>query len=208
MSDAGQNNPLLTSADPLGSRLDSSYNPVYDGFIDLTNESSPPRPLQLSESSFSDPDIEDESISFLQEESPRATDLETMPRLQTPLQQEPSRKRRRLNSERASQSRRISSHLQDQRHTASGNFITLDSHTNEDHEEVLDLTAVDGIEALSKAQQQQKERHFALQEQQNQLVRDSVQSQISENKGPFKLGQLQCVICMDNMTDMTATHCG
>ena len=30
----------------------------------------------------------------------------------------------------------------------------------------------------------------------------------SKSSGPLKIGQRQCIICMDNMTDVTVTHCG
>lgn len=83
----------------------------------------------------------------------------------------------------------------------------LDPVVVEDLEEI-DLTAVDDDAGLARIQEDRRQRHEKLQEQQNALVSESVKAQTAENKGPIKLGQLQCVICMDNMTDMATTLCG
>ena len=82
------------------------------------------------------------------------------------------------------------------------NIILLD-----DVEEV-DLTEVGGERGLRKIQEDQRKRHEKLQEQQNHLLKDSVQAQESEKDGPVKLSKITCVICMENMTNITATHCG
>lgn len=77
--------------------------------------------------------------------------------------------------------------------------------------EEVDMTRVDDEIGLRKIQNAQRERHemqTKVQEKQNQLLKDSVQAQMEASKGPVRLGQLQCVICLENMTNMTATHCG
>ena len=71
----------------------------------------------------------------------------------------------------------------------------------------LDLTGQENDLALQKLQEQQRQRHTdqeRLQDEQNQRT---IQGQ-SQLQGPTKLSQVQCVICMDAMTDLTATHCG
>lgn len=41
--------------------------------------------------------------------------------------------------------------------------------------------------------------------QQAELIR---QQQLAEATKPSKLAEFQCIICMDNPTDLTVTHCG
>ena len=176
-----------------------------EGFIDLTvDSSSPPRPTSFSASPISD----SEYLAFLRAETttPQTTgESASMSQRITSTLQEPSpRKRRRLDSLHSSPGRHISSSHRP-RIRQDSEFIDVDSLSNGP---VLDLTEVEGREALYKVQEEQRERHLALQEQQNQLVKESVRAQEPETKGPFRLGQIQCVICMDSMTDLTATHCG
>ena len=60
--------------------------------------------------------------------------------------------------------------------------------------EEIDLRDVDDERALSKLLETQ--RMATIKAQQEQASR------------PVKLSTLQCIICMENMKDMTATHCG
>ncbi len=60
--------------------------------------------------------------------------------------------------------------------------------------EEIDLRDVDDDKGLSKVLEQQ--RLATIKAQQEQADR------------PNKLSTLQCVICMDSMTDVTATICG
>ena len=185
------------------SNFSRDYNSTQERFIDLTaDSSSPPRPTSFSASPIPDSDF----LAFLraEESTTSQTSGESASMTQRPASglQEPSTKRRRLDSERSSPSRHISNSLRSGRRR---DYINVDSLSNE---VILDLTDVEGREALHKVQEEQRERHLALQEQQNQLVKESVQAQGQDKKGPFKLGQIQCVICMDNITDMTTTICG
>ena len=206
VSNDGERNNSMSTGDPQRSYY-QNYNTRPDGFIDLTADSSPPQPSHFRDSSFSD----SEFVSFLQAESTppiNTSSSNPMPQRQASIGQRAARKRRRLNSNNSSQGRPALLHQQSHRPQNSSHYITLDTPPSEDDDEVLDLTEINGTEALHKAQEQERKQRRALQEQQNQLVGESVQAQEPDNKGPFKLGQLQCVICMDNMTDMTATHCG
>ena len=205
MSNLGEND---TTSIPQAN-FSRNYNTTHDGFIDLTAE--PASPTQPSDFSSPASPSDSEFIAFLQEETPptqSTVDSASMPRQQVTTIQEPSRKRRRLNSGPPSPRRHTSTNQPSQTRREPDNFVTIDSPSREEPSEILDLTEVEGTNALHKVQEEQRERHVALQEQQNQLLKESVQAQEPENKGPFKLGQVQCVICMDNMTDMTATHCG
>ena len=60
--------------------------------------------------------------------------------------------------------------------------------------EEVDLRDVDEDNRLSKVLEQQ--RMATIRAQQEQANR------------PVKLSTLQCIICMESMTDLTATHCG
>ena len=73
------------------------------------------------------------------------------------------------------------------------------------------LTGVDSDAGLSQMQDAQKRRHEAQKDvhaQQSQLLQNSIEQQVPKSQGPLRLGQLQCVICLDSMTDVTALHCG
>ena len=60
--------------------------------------------------------------------------------------------------------------------------------------EEIDLRDVDNDSGLSKVLEQQRVATIKAQQEQ-------------ANK-PIKLSTLQCIICMENMKDLTATHCG
>ncbi|KAI4261129.1 MAG: hypothetical protein L6R42_003669 [Xanthoria sp. 1 TBL-2021] len=61
--------------------------------------------------------------------------------------------------------------------------------------EHLDLVDIDGDEGLSKVLEQQSAAR--IKEQQG-----------PQGDVPIKLSNVQCIICMEPMTDMSVTHCG
>lgn len=61
--------------------------------------------------------------------------------------------------------------------------------------EEIDLKDVDDDSGLSKALQKQQEMAIKAQRKE-------------ESDKPLKLSSLQCIICLENMTDITATSCG
>ena len=96
----------------------------------------------------------------------------------------------------------------------STHFAEIDLTQDDDEDRVaaeLDLTGVDSDVGLTQLQEAQKRRHEAqtdVQAQQTQLLQNSIEEQVPKASGPLKLGQLQCVICLDNITNATALHCG
>ena len=162
-----------------------------DGYIDLTADSSPSNP------------------SFIQPpHSPLLPTLATGSRTMPPRRvsddaQQPSRKRRRVDSA-------TDAHVSEDQSVAptthaSADVIEVGSFSPEE----VDLTGVEDLDGLKKLQDEQRARHkISTQDRQNRLLQDSLEAQAPTNKGPVKLGQLTCIICMENMTDMTATHCG
>ena len=60
--------------------------------------------------------------------------------------------------------------------------------------EEVDLRDVDDDRDLSKLLEQQRA--------------DTIRAQQEQSNKPVRLSTLQCVVCMENMTNMTATHCG
>lgn len=68
--------------------------------------------------------------------------------------------------------------------------------------DLVDLSAVDSDEQYNE----HKAKEEALKaKQQADLIRE--QNQAEANK-PVRLAEFQCIICMDNPTDLTVTHCG
>lgn len=61
--------------------------------------------------------------------------------------------------------------------------------------EEVDLREVDDDQGLSKIVHEQQAATIRAQQQQ-------------ESEAPLTLSTVQCVVCMDSMTDMTVTHCG
>ena len=177
--------PNLARSRGESSDNESSNKPLRrraeDGFIDLTRELTPSPPRSLGPHGT----------------SPYANgDARTL-------------KRRRLDGEmrhrEPTQEPIASSSTQQTR-----NAYEVDLTGDLDFEEV-DMTGVDDEIGLRRIQNAQRERHEMqnkVHEKQNQLLKDSVQAQTTESKGPIRLGQLQCVICLENMTNITATHCG
>ena len=60
--------------------------------------------------------------------------------------------------------------------------------------EEVDLRGVDDDRDLSKLLEQQRA--------------DTIKAQQEQSNKPVRLSTLQCVVCMENMTNITATHCG
>lgn len=104
---------------------------------------------------------------------------------------EPTPKRRRVNN------------------GASGNTANLHQSPLRPIAEILDLTKVDDDAGLHKLQEEQRIRHDQqLQRQQEQQQAESIRVLHEQSRKPIKISDLQCVVCMENMTDITATHCG
>ena len=75
--------------------------------------------------------------------------------------------------------------------------------------EIMDLTKVDDDIGLHKLQEEQRIRHDQqLQKQQEQQQAESIRALHEQSSKPIRISDLQCVVCMENMTDITATHCG
>lgn len=74
--------------------------------------------------------------------------------------------------------------------------------------EQVDLTGVDDDAGLRKLQNEQRLRHDAAEKQKSKLLSDSIQSQRERDNQPVRFSTLQCVVCMENMVSITATHCG
>ena len=77
----------------------------------------------------------------------------------------------------------------------------------------MDLTKVDDDAGLKKLQEEQRlRREEELQrqheQQQEQKQAESIRSLHEQSRKPIRLSDLQCVVCMENMTNITATHCG
>jgi len=86
--------------------------------------------------------------------------------------------------------------------------------------EEVDLTTFDNSTSATRrlsedeASKRQKREHGLAQRQQANLLKASIATQAQEGGGGgagprvARLGGLQCVICMDSFTDITATPCG
>lgn len=73
----------------------------------------------------------------------------------------------------------------------------------------MDLTKVDDDAGLHKLQEEQRIRHDQhLQRQQEQKQAESIRALHEQSRKPLRISDLQCVVCMENMTNITATHCG
>ena len=71
-----------------------------------------------------------------------------------------------------------------------------------DKVELVDLSAVEGDAQYSEFRSQEE---AARAKAQADLLRDQ---NVAEANKPVKLAEFQCIICMDNPTDLTVTHCG
>ena len=75
--------------------------------------------------------------------------------------------------------------------------------------EEIDLTSVEDDAGLWKVQEEQRRQNQLAQEKKEETQRvASVKRQQELSRAPPKLTALQCVVCMENMTDITATACG
>ena len=75
--------------------------------------------------------------------------------------------------------------------------------------EKIDLTSVEDDAGFQKVQEEQRRRNQLAQEKKEETQRiASVKRQQELSKIPPKLAAIQCVVCMENMTDITATACG
>ena len=90
--------------------------------------------------------------------------------------------------------------------------IYMERNTTEDSNtftEKIDLTAVDDDAGLQKRQEEQRQRNQQAQEKKEETQRVAlVKRQHELSKVPPKLAAIQCVVCMESMTDITATACG
>lgn len=67
--------------------------------------------------------------------------------------------------------------------------------SSQDNVEVVDLEKVEGKEEYEDFQAKQQAEAIRKQN-------------LDESNRPVKLAEFQCIICMDNPTDLTVTHCG
>ena len=75
--------------------------------------------------------------------------------------------------------------------------------------EKIDLTSVEDDAGFRRVQEEQRRRNLLAQEKKEETQRiASVKRQQELSKIPPKLAAIQCVVCMENMTDITATACG
>ena len=127
----------------------------------------------------------------LTDSSPPTASVAPFPfRTSPPLRDESSRKRRRYNQ---------------------GYGLSVESllSSPSSHVDEVDLTRVEdnaGLQRLEDEQRQRQERQVEKLLEQQQA--ESIRSQHEQSKRPSRMSDLQCVICMENMTDITATHCG
>ena len=69
--------------------------------------------------------------------------------------------------------------------------------------EEIDVTEEGQARQAREAKRKQEE----AEELENKLLQEAVPP-TRQGKGGFRYADLQCVICMENMENMTATHCG
>ena len=73
----------------------------------------------------------------------------------------------------------------------------------------VDLTTVDDDTGFQKLKDEQRIRHEEqVRKQKEQQHVESVRSLHEQSQKPVRLSDLQCVVCMDSMTNITATYCG
>ena len=119
---------------------------------------------------------------------------------------EPARKRRRLTE--PSQGHGNSSQAIDLIPEVSPETEQQEPEVESDEIEEVDLTHVQNDRDLRQHQADQRRRHEEMEEQQNQLLKDSVTAQQTSGASASNLSSISCVICMETITDMTATYCG
>lgn len=121
--------------------------------------------------------------------------------------EEPARKRRRITEDQGTQTGSSSAE------TSSG--PTSQTQPNApaalqsfDGVAEVDLTHVEDEADLKRHREELRERQRQVEKQQRQLINEVIKTQASPNQGVSRLSQLSCIICMETMTDLTATHCG
>ena len=164
------------------STLPRIYSRSQPHVIDLTADTSPPTPLHSS------PD--------------------TMPRRSS---HEPARKRRRIIRDEISDfDTQESGPSLAPTHFPFDDFVTIDDEVEDsDVVEEVDLRAIEDEEDLRKAQEEQKKQREA-QKQRDRLQKEALAGQkpVQNEDGPATLVNFSCIICMDSVTNLTATHCG
>ena len=68
-------------------------------------------------------------------------------------------------------------------------------------------TWADDIEEVDLSKEPPSAEEELLQQQQQETIKQQQQA-LEEDNGPLKIGKRTCIICMDNMENMTATVCG
>ena len=143
-------------------------------------------------------------IDLTADSSPPRSTQNTLPRPAS--DQEPARKRRRIAEGQESQPGASSSNSILAR--ASAPNIDFSQFLNEDSNiDEVDLTRVNN-DADLRRQEEKQQAQKRIEEQQRQLLNESITSQNPSANGSSRLSQLSCIICMESITDLTATHCG
>lgn len=125
---------------------------------------------------------------------PTLSDFVDLTNTNSPPNMPASGDKRRATTSRSTTASIVGSSNKRRKTAADGKMEKSIKHEDPDIEEV-DLRDVDDDDGLSKALQKQQESVIKAQ-------RDA------ECGKPTKLSGLQCVVCLDNVTDMTATQCG
>lgn len=66
--------------------------------------------------------------------------------------------------------------------------------------------SLEGIEEIDLVGKEPSAEEALLESQQREAIRS--QQAATDDDGPQRIGQRSCVICMENFTNVTATHCG
>jgi hypothetical protein len=120
--------------------------------------------------------------------------------------QEPERKRRRVAEDLDAQPGGSSTDLQSRPATQPAADLASPGRDNTIDE--VDLTRVEDDADLRRHREERARRQKNVEEQQQQLLNESIASQPLISSGSSTLSQLSCIICMETITDLTATHCG
>ena len=178
-----------------------TFVPSFNQFLDLDIPlyGATPPPLNMSydylTSNVMAPPDHSGFIDLTTDPSPpTASGFPPVFRAATHRREEPSRKRRRVD------------------HDFSGGLNVL-SQPSARHIDEVDLTKVDddaGLEKLQEEHRLRREEELQRQheQQQEQKQAESIRSLHEQSRKPIRLSDLQCVVCMENMKNITATHCG
>ena len=115
--------------------------------------------------------------------------ISSFPRSRPTCARTPPRRRHLLRTEEI----RPSTHSNPAKRRKTGTDASQSSQRSKEIEGI-DLTGVDDDRALSKVLEQQRIA--------------TVKAQQEQASKPVKLSTIQCIICMENMTNITATSCG